>query len=642
MRLKSARVRLYRNIIDSGDVPIEDSITCLVGKNESGKTAFLQALYSLNPSHPHLVEVDVVRDYPRWRKVRDERQFDLTDIAPIVASFELDAEDRDALKNTFPFPLPASAVIQAERTYGKALRARIVAPERDWVEALVDASPFEHEDRSHLRQATSLEALSGAVRELKARIDKRRKLRHQIEEFETVLNETTACVGRWLADDELSAVQSRIPLFFYFSTVSGLDGRIDLTRLLQKSQEQLRPSEQTAIALLRLAGVQGKELITGQFESRIAELEAAASEITSQVLEYWSQNTDLIVQFQTDSETVSTPQGQSVVHRYLDIRLNDLRHHMTTNFSTRSTGFQWFFSFIVAFSEFEKTKNLVILLDEPGLGLHARAQGDLLRFIEERLASGRQVVYTTHSPFMVNPKRLDRVRLVEDLTTRENPDRGAQISTDVLAVRPDTLFPLQAALGYDLAQNLFVGGFNLVVEGPSDLIYLSTMSELLQAQGRTGLDSRVTLVPVGGADKIPTFVALLGAHLDVSVLVDANVSKSQKLQDMINGGLLHQQRLVSVGQVTGARDSSLEDLFSDDEYVGLYNEAFTANIDLKSLPGNDSIVRRLERATGSKFDHLRPAVAFLRKRDELVHYLSAGTLARFERLFQLINATFPR
>lgn len=148
-----------------------------------------------------------------------------------------------------------------------------------------------------------------------------------------------------------------------------------------------------------------------------------------------------------DSATVPTQDGQKVVHRYVDIRLNDLRHQATTNLDRRSAGFRWFFSFIAGFSEFERDDaNVIVLLDEPGLNLHAKAQGDFVRFIDERLAAGNQVLYTTNSPFMVEPTKLHRVRLVEDRSSRQNPDLGASISRDVLSVHGDTIFPLQGAL----------------------------------------------------------------------------------------------------------------------------------------------------------------------------------------------------
>lgn len=138
---------------------------------------------------------------------------------------------------------------------------------------------------------------------------------------------------------------------------------------------------------------------------------------------------------------------------------------------------------------------------------------------------------------MVNPKKLENVRLVEDLTSSENPGVGTKISEEVLSVKDDTRFPLQAALGYDIAQNLFIGGYNLIVEGPSDLLYLRLLSEYLASEDKTSLDTKITIVPVGGADKIPTFIAILGAHVDVSVLVDANMGNDQRLEDMINDNI---------------------------------------------------------------------------------------------------------
>src|SRR5256886_17234807 len=107
--------------------------------------------------------------------------------------------------------------------------------------------------------------------------------------------------------------------------------------------------------------------------------------------------------------------GNQQVAKYLQIRVEDLRHGFSNRFDQRSSGFRWFFSFLAAFHEFEKQKDrLVILLDEPALELHPRAHRDFLRFINERLAPKHQVFYTTHSPFMDKSEHLDCVRLAED------------------------------------------------------------------------------------------------------------------------------------------------------------------------------------------------------------------------------------
>ena len=167
----------------------------------------------------------------------------------------------------------------------------------------------------------------------------------------------------------------------------------------------------------------------------------------------------------------------------------------------------------------------MLLLDEPGLGLHARAQKDLLNFIDGRLAKRCQVIYTTHSPFMIQPGKLEQVRVVED----RGREIGSAISANVLSTDADTRFPLQGALAYDLARHLFSGQNNLVIERTSDFTYLTVLSDWLREKGRKALDERWTLVPVGGVDMVPTFVALLGIPLDVTVLVDARKPEHQRL-----------------------------------------------------------------------------------------------------------------
>ncbi len=64
MQLKWFHVRDYQSIRDSGRVTISE-ITCLVGKNEAGKSALLEALYKLNPVVPTDGNFDVTIDYPR-------------------------------------------------------------------------------------------------------------------------------------------------------------------------------------------------------------------------------------------------------------------------------------------------------------------------------------------------------------------------------------------------------------------------------------------------------------------------------------------------------------------------------------------------------------------------------------------------
>lgn len=77
-------------------------------------------------------------------------------------------------------------------------------------------------------------------------------------------------------------------------------------------------------------------------------------------------------------------------------------------------------------------------------------------------------------------------RLHDERTVEDRLKEGTKITDNVSGSDPKTLFPLQAALGYTIAQNLFISTKNLLVEGPADLVYLRCFSNQLENKGRTG------------------------------------------------------------------------------------------------------------------------------------------------------------
>ena len=264
-------------------------------------------------------------------------------------------------------------------------------------------------------------------------------------------------------------------MFFYFAQYNSLPYSVDIKKILSANPSNLAEGELTARIFLQLAAADNDYLLNADYEKRKRELENVANAITQEVLKYWSTNQQLRVMPDISQKTQTTQNGQTSVLDELKIRIWDDRHSLSLAINEHSSGFQWFFSFLIAFSEYQmKKKPVIILLDEPALGLHAKAQADILRFIEERLAKNWQVIYTTYSPFMVQPDHLERVRLVED----KGKEIGAVVSSDVMSTDPDTLFPLQGALGYDIAQHLFISPHNLVVEGLSDYTYLSSYFDI--------------------------------------------------------------------------------------------------------------------------------------------------------------------
>src|SRR5207244_7479114 len=191
--------------------------------------------------------------------------------------------------------------------------------------------------------------------------------------------------------------------------------------------------------------------------------------------------------------------------------------------------------------------------------LHGEAQEELLRYFEAEIVTNpkHQLMYTTHSPFMVDPQHFERVRIVQDkgIDTDDQLPRdhdGTKVFTDVLEAGPDSLFPLQAALGYEIYQTLFIGPNSLVVEGVSDLLFIQTVSGLLQSKGRVGLDSRWTITPVGGSDKVPMFVALIGSqkNLNVATLIDLQKSHQQMIEDLYKRKLLKKSHVLILSEFT--------------------------------------------------------------------------------------------
>ncbi len=638
MKLIEVTVKKFKNIIDSNNVKIEKDITSLVGKNESGKTAFLQALYQLNPVRANTKFI-IEDNYPAWLEKSDRRKgIELEKVTPITALFHLE-EEIELVQNAFGEILTDDK-ITLRKKYDNKLYYSIPVDEKKFIKELLKELSFSKEIRSELTKCETIEKLKNIIDNYDERkTDEDNVNEKEIESIDVLRQRFDDTIGENenLQKAVYYILKDYIPKFIYFDKYSGLPYSVKIQEILQTPEDQLTDEQLTARSLLRMAAADDDYLLNTDYERRKRELENIANAITQDVLKYWSQNPDLRVDPDITLKTVSNPQGQTSVIDELKIRIWDNKHFLSLPFTEHSTGFQWFFSFLAAFSEFEYSKEpVIILLDEPGLGLHGKAQADFLRFIEERLAPKRQVIYTTHSPFMVQPNHLERARLVEE----KDLDSGSKITDEVSTTDPDTLFPLQGALGYDLAQHLFISQNNLILEGTSDFTYIQIISDFLKEKDSVGLLDEWTLVPVGGADLIPTFVALLGIHLDITVIIDARKEGNQKLSNLANKGYLNTKKIITLNEITKTKLADIEDLFSIEDYLRIYNESFGENIKIEDLQGNDQVVNKIARFKGvPRFNHGKPADYFLRNRDKILPTLSDETLSNFEKLFERVNST---
>lgn len=628
MQLARFRVTTFRNVVDSGWVAVDEAITCLVGKNEAGKSALLEALALINPSDSTLP--DLASQYPTWLLARARRVGDPSRETVIRAEFVLDDEDLRIARDALGDDVLRKPRVEVSRRYNGKLSWTFDIDERPLVEALVKTSDTSLPKA--VREANTLKeldaALDEAFRSYEPDAPQRGRLQGAADHRSGVEHKS----GSQIVAD---ALFSRVPVFFRFSELDVMPGVVDLAQIAGDGTDG--PGEgglQAARALVRLAESGAGALGDTDYEARKRELNTVSMDLTNQVFEYWKQNPALRVEVDIDAVEGTDRQGTNIVSRQLHLRVRDDRTGYSNNFHQRSSGFRWFFSFLASFSAFEaRNEPVVILLDEPGLSLHGRAQADFLRFIEERLSPVGQVVYTTHSPFMVEVGRLERVRTVEE----GGPPDWVTVHNDVGANDPDSLFPLQAALGYDIAQSLFIGPDNLVVEGISDMLYLLHFSDLLQAEGRAGLDEAWRILPGGGATNIPTFVALVGPHLDVTVLVDSGQRRLKRIEGAIADSVLKGSRLIDVAKVLGLSAADIEDIFVVDDYLALFNAAMGTSVAEADLGSSSSrVIERLKGSHGG-FNHRVPANYLVRHQSEFT--FSETTLSNFETLINHINAT---
>lgn len=641
MKLTKVHITNFQSIQDSTEFEIGD-VTCLVGKNESGKTALLKALYRLNPINEADGNFDLTYDYPRQTLIDYEEEIDSEQREPaqvVQATYVLDPDDTAAVEELFG----SGCLINDEPTlvltkgYSNSLTLNHLNVDTD--------AAIKH--LTNNSDSTPLSVDPTGV--------------NQVVAEETETSEKRAAILRSLPDSNVSQVvfeqilQDRVPKFLYFDEYYQMKGQANLNALNQRvSNSTLEDSDYPLLGLIGLARLNLNQILNlRRTEDLIARLEIAGNSLTQSLLPYWSQNQHLRMGFDIRQAQNEDPPGMTSGTN-IWARVKDTKHDVTTTLGTRSRGFVWFFSFLAWYQKLRKeNKNLILLLDEPGLSLHAKAQRDLLHYFEKELKLHHQLVYTTHSPFMVDPAHFDRVRIVQDLGIEPDSEDlpqeqlGTKVLSDVLEATPDSLFPLQGALGYEIHQTLFIGPNNLIVEGVSDLLYIQTISALLQAKGEPGLSSDWTITPVGGSDKVPTFVALIGAqtNLNVAVLIDYQKRDEQRIENLYKKKLLEAKRVFTYADFVSANEADIEDMFDDAFYLKLVNSEFALSISLTNLPsGNPRILRRFKQyfqenplPNGEKFNHYRPARYFSENLKSLESELTEPQLNRFRKAFEALN-----
>jgi len=526
MKLLQFRVENFKSIQDSDWVQV-GQLSCLLGTNEAGKTNMLQALWKLRPANTE--PIVPLSDYPRdkyagYEETEGEETF-------ITADFLLtDKQAAETTEGGHQF-----SILRLSRRY----------------------------DGKYICFG---------------------------------LNSQHVAVCR-ITDDEFKKYIKLVPQFVYFSDYGNLDSEIYLPHVIANSSradlsENQRAKARSLDVLFKYVKLDPKEILElgqetppqqlnqyGQViqstpseeqiktdrekkKKREILLSSASGQLTRDFRDWWKQG-DYRFRFQADGN-------------HFRIWVSDDRRPAEVELEGRSRGLQWFFSFLLVFLVEAKNShtNSILLLDEPGLSLHPLAQADLIKFFTG-LSAENQLIYTTHSPFLVEPNNLANIKAVyvDDAgqsTVSSNLRQGSSVATQ-------SIYAVHAAIGLTVSEGLLLGCQPVMVEGPSDQIYLQMIKNILSSQAKYRHDKEMIFIPTGGVSGMKPIISILAGRdnaLPYAVL-DADKPGRDK-ETQLRGSLYKDEKgkLISVSSILGDGNFEIEDLLPADELARVFSKEY--------------------------------------------------------------------
>ncbi|MCB1186336.1 AAA family ATPase [bacterium] len=635
---KQFKVTNYRNIDDSGWIPL-DRVTALVGRNESGKTTLLKALHKFNPATPE--PYNAQREFPRDRFTRDYKnggdwpvcavQFSLSDdfIETLRSSINTNIPNTVTIERFYDGSLiyeydiqiiddviTSNELSEVIRSFCSDIRRVIfdkdMAEEEvqalrsgilEWATAYIDRLV----DYSDLNTEKGL----GIIKEFQAQANKHSRP-ETADAVEKVLREVHEIQKR--AESEpistllWNAIEEEIPVFIYFENYGILDSSVYLPNFLSDSARTPdSPRVRTINAMFSHVQLDAQELadlgrettesaknqskpVTDAMikqdqeskELRAVKLNSASLDITKRFSSWYKQRRHTI-RYDADGN-------------YFRIWVaDDRRPGVDIELESRSRGFQWFFSFYLVFlvESNEGHRDAVLLLDEPGLNLHPTAQQELIEFFEE-LSHSNMILYSTHSPFLIDGNHIQRVRPVT-----EDESGHSHISIDGWPRDRETIFPLQAAAGYAMVRGLFQHKKNVLVEGMADYLFLHTFNLLCRATGRIALPDDIYITPCGGTKFVGHIASLfLGQEVRPLVLLDSDDAGRARRDALLKELYSNQeQAILMLSEVLGSDECEVEDILGEEVFVHYVSD----------LLGKKISLTKSDRASGGLVDQIQSA-----------------------------------
>ncbi len=555
MRLLRYKVHKFRSVKGTDWIEI-DKLACFVGVNESGKTNLLLPLWKFNPADK-ATKIDPLLDYPRdeYSGFDDEASGRENEYF-IEAVFELEKQEIDAIESAY-------------QNYVSKSKAEDSEEEGSNEASDSEPSPF------------------GITKQLLIKKDYKERFHVHLldEDGKPKLDNIKDSIGR----EVFEKIRKLIPKFVYYSEYGNLDSdlylphvkdnlaRIDeltgkermkaRTLKILFSHLKINQDEILALGMESAPGDDPAQKTQEQIESesrkkqeRYAKLDSAGAKLTSQFRQWWSQG-NYIFNFNADGN-------------YFRILVSDDERPEKIELESRSKGLQWFFSFFLVFlAESEGAhKNCILLLDEPGLGLHPNAQTDLIRFFNQ-LSDTNQLIYTTHLPFLVDHNNLDKVKAVytvNGLTKISN--NLSEADKERKAIQP-----VNAAIGISASQSLLVGCDIVIVEGVSDQFYLTMIKNHLIAKKKFVPKREMVFIPVSGVKGVKPVVSILRVSQPSLpyVLFDSDPAGKQARKSLKEGYYSNDQdKVLETDKYNSKSGSEIEDLIPVSLLVDCFDRLF--------------------------------------------------------------------
>ncbi len=383
------------------------------------------------------------------------------------------------------------------------------------------------------------------------------------KDIDSALQETTAEINqerRYCSPEEMGRqIYRYLPVFEFFEDFGSLlPNKIDLEDLLNENRQA--EGYNAAQNFLRVAGLTSDFFREKNHRILKQMIENLNSEITINFQDYWCQQVgkDDKIRLNFELEHYDNTIPEKSGKPYLEFWIKDKQERLYPK--QRSRGVRWFLSFYLELKATAKENhvNRVLLIDEPGLSLHARAQEDVLKVFED-LKGNMQIVYCTHSPHLIDLQKLHRIIAVQRANVADESSESTILDARSLSTAStDTLTPIYSLMGTRLNDRQFIYPKNNILVGDTaTLFYLEVLSRIFE------IDCQVHFIPSSGDDGILHMANLLfGWKIDFGILTFDNPIGKKITESLRNSLFMHSDDVSNkkIREISGF--AQIEDLFS--------------------------------------------------------------------------------